>query len=140
MGISAIGKDNSYLKWLQQQNGSTNSVMFRAQQNPAVDAEKTKAPAVDAEKMQTASVKPAEQTPALFGTYTIPGVEGVPAVQRPTYAKVSGTNGETTSAGYYAWGGGTMLPGDKPAGEVNRTPGDLYKDGKKHHYNMTYYC
>ena len=75
MGISAIGKDNSYLKWLQQQNGSTNSVMFRAQQNPAVDAE----------KMQTASVKPAEQTPAPFLGYTVPGVEATPAVKMPTF-------------------------------------------------------
>ena len=80
MGISAIGKDNSYLKWLQQQNGSTNSVMFRAQQNPSVDAE----------KMQTVSVQPTEQTPALFGTYTIPGV-GVPAIQMPTFKQPART-------------------------------------------------
>jgi len=93
MGISAIGKDNSYLKWLQQQNGSTNSVMFRAQQDPAVDAQ----------KMQAVSVQPTEQTPALFGTYTIPGVEGVPAVQMPTFKqpayRVASEDG-TTQIGY----------------------------------------
>lgn len=65
-----------YFKWLQaQNNGGASSVVFRSQQNPAVDAE----------KMQTAAIKPAEQTPATFGAYTIKGVEATPGVKMPTF-------------------------------------------------------
>lgn len=73
--ITGIGKDDSYLKWLQAQKNGANSIMFRSQQNPAVDAE----------KIQTAGVKPTEQTPAPFGAYTIPGVEATPGVKMPTF-------------------------------------------------------
>ena len=89
--ITGIGKDDSYLKWLQAQKNGANSIMFRSQQNPAVDAEKLQAVDAkklqpsDAEKMQAAGVKPAEQTPATFGAYTIPGVEATPGVKMPTF-------------------------------------------------------
>ena len=75
MGL-AIGKNDSYLKWLQQQNGSTNALAFRTQKNPAVDAEKIQT---------TGAVKPAEQTSAPFGIYTIPGIEATPGVKMPTF-------------------------------------------------------
>ena len=98
--ITGIGKDDSYLKWLQAQKNGANSIMFRSQQNPPVDAEKVqavdpkKAQAVDAKKLQpigaekiqtTGAVKPAEQTSAPFGIYTIPGIEATPGVKMPTF-------------------------------------------------------
>ena len=70
-----------------------------------------------------------------FGTYTFPGVG-----PRPVYTSVNVTDGDKISTGAYAYGGGTILPGDQTAGSVNRTAGDLYKDGKEHHYTMTYYA
>lgn len=66
-----------------------------------------------------------------FGQYTI---------GRPSYSTVKNIDGSAVSTGAYAYGGGIIYPGDKQAGEVNRTPGEVSQNGIKHKYSMTYYA
>ena len=92
-------------------------------------------PGVEAVQTGGGVVRGPEVTSGTFGVYTIPGI-----TQRPVYGTVNETDGSRIVTGNYAYGGGTILPGDKPAGEVNRTAGDISQNGKEHHYTMTYYA